>query len=167
MPVRSKQKKVTDALATLELPVKRTVAECQRKLLKYQENIPKKCESANWNRSVIVFENFQGNWSFGNCWLKPMVRCMLIRWNQKCMVKSNRVGLQLSLDLLVSYKTAWPNIYCIAYLKESLVLGTNEGVSWVILDSNVIHHIGVNFKPNYIVPFTIYRLLPIYYCTYV
>ena len=67
----------------------------------------------------------------------------------KCMVKSNSVGLQSSLDPVISYNRAWQNVYCIAYLKESLVLSTNEGVSQVILDTNqVIHYIGVDFKPN-------------------
>ena len=37
----SSKKKVTDALATLELPVERKVAGCQRKLLKHKENILK------------------------------------------------------------------------------------------------------------------------------
>ena len=60
------------------------------------------------------------------------------------MVKSNSVGLQSSLDLEISYNRAWLNVYHIAYLKEGLVLSTNEGVSRVILDINqVIHHIGV------------------------
>ena len=64
------------------------------------------------------------------------------------MVKSNSVGLQSSLDPEVSYNRAWLNVYHIAYLKESLVLSTNEGVSRVILDtSKVIRHIGVDFKP--------------------
>ena len=45
------------------------------------------------------------------------------------MVKSNSVGLQSSLDPVISYNRAWQNVYCIAYLKESLVLSTNEGVS--------------------------------------
>ena len=70
----------------------------------------------------------------------------------KCMVKSNSVGLQSSLDLDISYIRTWSNVYYIAYLKESLVLSTNEGVSRVILDTNqVIHHIGVDFKPMYMV----------------
>ena len=43
----SSKKKVTDALARLELPVKRTVAECQRKLLKHQENISKQYKRVN------------------------------------------------------------------------------------------------------------------------
>ena len=37
----SSKKKVTDALATLEHPVERKVAGCQRKLLKHKENISK------------------------------------------------------------------------------------------------------------------------------
>ena len=37
----SSKKKVTDALAPLELPVKRKVDECQKKLLKHKENISK------------------------------------------------------------------------------------------------------------------------------
>ena len=37
----SSKKKVTDALATLELPVERKVDGCQRKLLKHKENISK------------------------------------------------------------------------------------------------------------------------------
>ena len=70
------------------------------------------------------------------------------------MVKSNSVGLQSSLDLDISYIRTWSNVYYIAYLKESLVLSTNEGVSRVILDTNqVIHHIGVNFKPMHMAPF--------------
>ena len=55
----SSKKKVTDALATLELFFERTVAECQSKLLKHQENILKYYEKANWNQSVIAFENFK------------------------------------------------------------------------------------------------------------
>ena len=43
----SSKKKVTDALAALELPVERTFAECQRKLLKIQENISKQYQRAN------------------------------------------------------------------------------------------------------------------------
>ena len=35
----SSKEKTTDALATLELPVKRNVVECQRKLLKHKKNI--------------------------------------------------------------------------------------------------------------------------------
>ena len=35
------KKKVTDTLATLELPVEKKVDECQRKLLKHKENISK------------------------------------------------------------------------------------------------------------------------------
>ena len=63
-------------------------------------------------------------------------------------------GLQSSLDLNISYNRAWSNVYYIAYLKESSVLSTNEGFSRVILDKNqVIHHIGVNFKPMHIAPF--------------
>ena len=37
----SSKKKVTDSLATLELPVERKVTGCQRKLMKYEENISK------------------------------------------------------------------------------------------------------------------------------
>ena len=55
----SSKMKVTDALATLELFFERTVAECQRMLLKHQENILKYYEKANWNQSVIAFENFR------------------------------------------------------------------------------------------------------------
>ena len=53
------KKNVTDVLARLELHVKRTVTECQIKLLKHQENISKHYERANWNHSASVFENFQ------------------------------------------------------------------------------------------------------------
>ena len=38
----SSKKKVFDALATLELPVERKVAACQRKLLKHKESISEK-----------------------------------------------------------------------------------------------------------------------------
>ena len=71
------------------------------------------------------------------------------------MVKSNSVGLQSSLDIEISYNNrAWLNVYHIAYLKEGLVLSTDEGVSRVILDTNqVFHHIGVDFKPMHIAPF--------------
>ena len=55
----SSKKNVTDALAIYGLPVKRTVAESQKKLLKHQENISKQYVRANWNQSVIPFENFQ------------------------------------------------------------------------------------------------------------
>ena len=72
----------------------------------------------------------------------------------KCMEKSNSAGLQSSLDPKISYNRARLNVYPIAYLKESLVLSTNEGVSRVILDTNqVIHHIGVDFKPMHMAPF--------------
>ena len=37
----SSKEKVTDALATHELPIERAVGDCQRKLLKHQENISK------------------------------------------------------------------------------------------------------------------------------
>ena len=43
----SSKKKVTDALATLELPDERTVSKCQTKLLKHQKNISKQYERAN------------------------------------------------------------------------------------------------------------------------
>ena len=80
------------------------------------------------------------------------------------MVKSTSVGIQSSLDAVVRYNRAWQNVYWIVYIKESLVLSTNEGVSRVILNSNlVIHDIGVNFKPMYIAPFTIYRWFHICY----
>ena len=63
------------------------------------------------------------------------------------MAKSNSVGLQYSLDPKISYNRARLNVYHIAYLKESLVLSTNEGVFRVILDTNqVIHHIGDHLK---------------------
>ena len=69
------------------------------------------------------------------------------------MVKPNSVGLQSSLDIEISYNRAWLNVYHITYLKEGLVLSTNE-VSQVILDTNqVFHHIGVGFKPMHIAPF--------------
>ena len=48
------EKKVNGALATLELPVERTVVKCQRRLLKHQENISKHYEIGNWNQSVIM-----------------------------------------------------------------------------------------------------------------
>ena len=57
--VLSSKKKVINALATLEFPVKRTAAEGQRKSLKHQGNISKQNERVNWNQSVTVFENFQ------------------------------------------------------------------------------------------------------------
>ena len=70
------------------------------------------------------------------------------------MEKSNSAGLQSSLDPEIRYNRARLNFYPIAYLKESLVLSTNEGVSRVILDTNqVIHHIGVDFKPMHVAPF--------------
>ena len=70
------------------------------------------------------------------------------------MVESNSVGPQSSLEPVISYNRALKNVHYIAYLKESLVLSTNEGVSPVILDTNqVIHHIGVDLKPMYIAPF--------------
>ena len=37
----SSKEKVTDALVTLKLPVKRKIAGCQRKVLKHKENISK------------------------------------------------------------------------------------------------------------------------------
>ena len=55
---------------------------------------------------------------------------------------------------MTSYNRAWQIVYCIAYLKERLVLSVNEGVSRFILDTNqVIHHKVVDFKPMYIAPF--------------
>ena len=70
------------------------------------------------------------------------------------MVKSNSTGIQSSLDPEISYNRAWLNVYHIAYLKESLVLSTNEEVSQVILDTNqAIHHIADDFKPMHMAPF--------------
>ena len=70
------------------------------------------------------------------------------------MEKSKSVGLQSSLDLDISYNKTWQNVYYIAYLRESLVLSANEGVSRVILDTNqVIHHTGLDFKPMHMAPF--------------
>ena len=56
------KKKVIGALAALELPVERTVVECQRKLLKHQKNISKHYETANWNQSVIVYKYSWKRW---------------------------------------------------------------------------------------------------------
>ena len=44
---------------SIELPVERTVTECQRKLLKHQENISKQYKRAKWNQNVVVFDKFQ------------------------------------------------------------------------------------------------------------
>ena len=78
------------------------------------------------------------------------VACLSNRCIGKCMAKSNSAALQRSLDPIISYNRAWQNVCCIAFLKESLVLSTNEGVSRVILDtSQVIHHMGVYFKQVY------------------
>ena len=72
----------------------------------------------------------------------------------KYLVKLNSVGLQSSVDPEISDNEARLNVYRIFYLKESLVLSTNEGVSRVILVTNqVIHHIGVDFKPVHMAPF--------------
>ena len=57
----SSKKKLLNALATLELPDERTIAECQRKLMKHQENISKQYERVNCNQDVIMFDNFQKN----------------------------------------------------------------------------------------------------------
>ena len=63
----------------------------------------------------------------------------------KYMLKSSSVGLQPSLNPVISYNRAWQKVYCIAYLKESIVLSTDEGVYRVILDTNeVIHQCIVN-----------------------
>ena len=86
-----------------------------------------------------------------NLWYVAYLSDRCIR---KSMVKSNSVGLQSFLGPVISYHRFCKNVYCISYLKESLVLSSNEGVSRVILDTNqVIHHIGVGFKPMYIAPF--------------
>ena len=92
----SRKKNVTDALAILELPVKRKVTGCQRKLLKHQENISKQYKRVNSNQSVIVFENFQkkvieilaivdSNLQY--------VACLSDRSIEKCVEKSNSIGL--------------------------------------------------------------------------
>ena len=66
----------------------------------------------------------------------------------KWMIKENSVGLQFSLDSVISYNRAWQNVYCIGNLKESLVLDTTKNISRVTLDTNqIIDHIGVDFKP--------------------
>ena len=78
------------------------------------------------------------------------VACLSDRCIGKCMAKSNSAGLQRYLDPIISYNRAWKDVCCIAFLKESLVLSTNEGVSRVVLDtSQVIHHKGVYFKQVY------------------
>ena len=56
------------------------------------------------------------------------------------MVKSNSVGIQSSLHPVIRYNRAWRNADCIVYIKESLVLSTNEGVSRVILNSDQVIH---------------------------
>ena len=103
----------------------------------------------------MLFESFQEEVTEAlaivdsNLWY---VACLSGRSIGKYMVKSNSVVLQSSLDPNTSYNRAWQKVYYIAYLKESLGLSTNEGVSRVILDTNqVIHHIGVDFKPMYMV----------------
>ena len=75
-------------------------------------------------------------------WYLP---CLSDRCIGKCMLKSNSVGLQSSLNPVISYNRAWQKVYCIAYLKESFVLSTDEGVHRVNLDTNqVIHQCIVN-----------------------
>ena len=103
----------------------------------------------------MVFENFQEEVIEAlaivdsNIWHLLSDRSM-----RKRMAKSNSVGLQSSLDLEISYNRARLNVYHIPYLKESLVLSNKEGVFRVILDTDqVIHHIGVDFKPMHMAPF--------------
>ena len=80
---------------------------------------------------------------------------------RKFMAKSNSVGLQSSLDPEISYNRARLNVYHIAYLKESLVLSTNEGVFRVILDTNqVIHHIEDHLR---IASYLLHQVTGIYY----
>ena len=50
---------MNDTLATLQFLFEREIAGCQRKLMKYHENITKQYETVNWNKRVIMFENFQ------------------------------------------------------------------------------------------------------------
>ena len=78
----------------------------------------------------MVFENFQEEVTEAlaivdsNTW-----HLLSDRSIGKCMVKSNRLGFPSSLDPEISYNRAWLNAYHIGYLKESLVLSTNKGVS--------------------------------------
>ena len=81
--------KVIDALTALELLVERKGGECQRKLLKHQENMSKQYERANWNQSVIVSENFPkkiiGALAINSS--LSFVACLSDRRIEKCMVK--------------------------------------------------------------------------------
>ena len=94
--------------------------------MKDQEIIPKQYERANYDQSVNVLENFQEKIIEvlaivdSNLWYVVVV-CLSDRYIGKCMVKSNSVGLHSSLDLVISYNKAQQNVYCIAYLKGSLV----------------------------------------------
>ena len=69
-----------------------------------------------------------------------------------CLTKSNSVRLQRSLDPIIRYNRAWQNVCCIAYVKESLVVSTSEGVSRVILDTAQVIH-----KQVYIAPFKAFK----------
>ena len=97
----------------------------------------------------------KGSWSFSNCWLKPMVHCMFIRqkhWKMDDEIKYRWASILLRSGHELQQSLEKCLLHCL--LKRKLVLSTNEGVSRVILDtSQVIHLIGVDFKPMYIALF--------------
>ena len=66
----------------------------------------------------MVFENFQEEVIEDLAIVDSNLWSLLSdRGIGKCMVKSNKIGLQSSLDLEISYNRAWQNFYHIAYLK--------------------------------------------------
>ena len=103
----SGKKKVNDTLATLELPDERTNAEYHRKLLREHIKTIWKSKLESRRNCFWQFPE-KGNWSFSNCWLKPMVRCMLIRKKHwKIHGEMYSVGLQSSLYSVKSNDRAW------------------------------------------------------------
>ena len=104
-------------VSSVELPIERTFAECQRKFLKHQEKISKQHKRAIWNQNVIVFENFQEKLTqaLASVDLKLWYAvCLSDRYIGKCRVKSNSAGLKSSLDPAINSKRACENVYYIA-----------------------------------------------------
>ena len=107
----SNKKKVTDALAILDLPVERIVAGYQRKLLKHKKTYQNNTENQIGISCVCDFlEKVTEALAIvdSNLWY---VTCLSDRCVGKCMVKSNSVSLQSSLDIVISYNRVWQNVY--------------------------------------------------------
>ena len=69
-------------------------------------------------------------------------------------IESNSVGLQSSSDPEISYNRAWLNVlHCLLKIKLSLRY-QQRGFSSHFGHKSGYHHIGVDFKPMHMTPFT-------------